>query len=299
MSNWNWKGAGGGAVAGATAGGLAGSVVPGIGTATGAGLGLAGGALFGGFGGEGEKISAQPLIPEWLMDLRKSLPAEFDKLRGLSSLEESSTDLISGLVSSTPALETDLGKASTQELIDILTGTFDPQTDPEAKSLVAAIEREAGLGKRSLRRQAQKSGILQSTPRLLKEARFEDFALGAKGDVLAKLLGKAQDRRLSAAQASLPFLEFGDVSPIRRAAAGFEAGGLSRRIERMILEGKMGVAGMSTPYGIKDLYGPSGGDELLGIGTDLLSAYLKGGGSGAKPKKTSTAKVPTGTTGRT
>ncbi len=290
MSNWSWQGAGGGAMSGATMGT---QVMPGWGTV----IGGVGGAIMGGLTTEDEpeEVKAEPMLPDWLMDLRKNLPAEFEKLRGLSPLETTGGALLTQLLGQPVGAETGLGGAVSEQLLKTLKGEYDPYTSPYYGSLRRGIEKEGEVGRAQIRRSAQKAGMLQATPRLMKEARLEDLMLGAKGDVLARLFETERGRGLEAVRPAMEMMELGETQPLRRISAAYGYGGLPRSIEEKILAGKMGVAGMGVPYGIETLYGPSSGENMLGAGADVLKAYLAGGGkfgTGAKPKED--VKKPTG-----
>ena len=290
MSNFKWGEAGKGAVAGGATGSMFGPI--------GTGVGVMAGGLLGGFGGEGEEVTAEPMLPEWLMELRKNLPAEFEKLRGLSGLETTGKALLEKLLGQPVGMETELGGVAGEQLMKTLKGEYDPYTSPYYGSLRRGLEKEADVSRAQIRRSAQKAGMLQATPRLMKEARLEDLLLGAKGDVLSKLFEREREMSLGAVTPAMSMMELGETQPLRRIQAAYGYGGLPRSIEEKILAGKTGVAGMQTPYGIKSLYGPSPGDEMLGMGTDVLSAYLMGGGkigTGVKPKKTTTKKLPSRT----
>ncbi len=242
----------------------------------------------GGWFTEGEKIEAEPLIPDWQMDLRKGLPGEFDKLRGFSPLEKRGESLMMDILGSPGLMDSEIGGATSAQILKTLRGEYDPYTSEYYKSLRRGIEREGDVSRGRISRSAQKAGMLQSTPRLMREARLEDEMVGAKGDILAKLFESERGRAISTLDPAMRFMELGETQPLRRAGAAYTYGGLPRSIEEKILAGKTGVAGMSTPYGVKNLYGPSPMEDIMGMGTDVLSAYLTGGGSlssGAKPQK--------------
>lgn len=239
-----------------------------------------------------KKVEAEVMEPGWLQKLKKGLPGEFEKL-GVTDIEKLAQTLLTGYMGEAPGLGMGarLGGVGEEALIRTITGGFDPYTSPEYGALRRGIEKEGEVARGGIQRRARKTGMGFATPSLMKEARLEDLMLGAKGDVLAQLMSQERGRQAAAipqalAQA-LGLAQFGEAQKTGRIGAGFGYGGLERDVLSQTLAGKMGVAGMQTPYGLKTMYGPSPFQETAGMVTDLIAAIQGGSPSGKTTQKVS------------
>ena len=191
-------------------------------------------------------------------------------------------------------------QAGIKQIMDTLTGAYDPTTSEYYKSTRRGIEKERQESQKNIRQAAQAAGQFRSTGRLGEEQKLEEETFATIADVMGRLTEAERQRKLDVVPQAMAAGQEEEAFPLRTLAALQEFSLFPRRQAALEAERSNIQAGRNEQLSIAQLladpssyqwYQPQYNTEaspfesilmpLIQSGAQVASAYA-GGAGGSK-----------------